>query len=198
MKICMTGHSKGLGKYLFDYFSQDNYIEGFSRSNGYDLNYDISPVLESAVDCDLFINNAPAGDSQIILLEKLCVVVPKIVVMGSVVSNYPNLLQKTIKNKIEYTCDRISMNPKLSDILLLKLGFLEGTQRAKSFGSDITIEFKEILDYILFWLDHPKFYKVDYSAKLTPYTIDRLRNYDSKNHEMFEELLTEVFKYEKN
>ncbi len=198
MKICIIGHSKGLGKYLFDYFVQENIVIGFSRSNGYDLQNNIHSVLTLVKDCDLAIINAPSGESQILLLEELCLYVPKIIIMGSVASNYTNLLEKIIKHKIEYVCDRITMNPELANILLLKLGFLEATSPAKSFDSDITIKFKEILDLILFWLDHPLIYKVDYSIKLTPYTIGRLKNYDAKDDEKFKELVDEVFKYNGN
>ena len=37
MNIALTGHSKGLGKALFEFLSQKHEITGFSRSNGYDI-----------------------------------------------------------------------------------------------------------------------------------------------------------------
>ena len=34
MKIAITGHSRGIGKELFNIFNVDHQVEGFSRSNG--------------------------------------------------------------------------------------------------------------------------------------------------------------------
>lgn len=199
MKICITGHSKGIGKFFFDRLAEAHDVRGFSRSNGFDLTQDIETVVKHASECDILINNAPAGNAQILLLERLCGTVPKIITMGSVSSNYPTLLEKPIKNEIEDVCNKISMNPNLSKILLLKLGFLEATQRAKSFGSNITISFQEIYDFVEYWIyNEPKIYKVDYVTKMTPYTIERLRDYDAKNEDMFNNLVDEVFQYGKN
>lgn len=197
MKICITGHTKGIGKFLYNKLSEKNHtVLGFSRSNGFDLDYHIHRVIEKSVDCDLFINNAPAGDAQIILLEELCTSVPKIITMGSVCSNYRDIFNKKVKNQVEDICDRISLNPNLSKILLMKLGFLEGTQKAEIIGEEVTISFKEIYEFIEFWLSaEPKIYKVDYTAKLTKATIDRLEHFDVENGKYFNQLLKDTFKY---
>jgi len=197
MKICITGHTKGIGKFLYNKLSEKNHtVLGFSRSNGFDLDYHIHRVITESKGCDLFINNASAGDAQIILLQELCTSVPKIITMGSVCSNYKDVFDKKIKNQVEYICDRISLNPNLSKILLLKLGFLEGTQKAEIIGEDVTISFKEIYEFIEFWLlAEPKIYKVDYTAKLTKATIDRLENFDVESEKNFDKLMKDVFKY---
>lgn len=56
MKIGITGHTKGLGKSIYDNLIKSHSIIGFSRINGYDVQ---SPnkIIESLVDCDIFINN---------------------------------------------------------------------------------------------------------------------------------------------
>jgi short-subunit dehydrogenase len=56
MKIAITGHTKGLGKSIYDNLIKSYDIIGFSRTNGYDVQ---SPnkIIESLVDCDIFINN---------------------------------------------------------------------------------------------------------------------------------------------
>lgn len=60
--VAITGHSKGLGKVLFDkYVKQGQQVEGFSRSNQYDLQvpYVRSEVVKKIQTFDVVINNAP-------------------------------------------------------------------------------------------------------------------------------------------
>lgn len=72
MKIAITGHSKGIGKALFDKLTaQSHEVIGFSRSNGFNV---ADPVIRAGIvtelaDCDVFINNAYAGDAQLELLK---------------------------------------------------------------------------------------------------------------------------------
>lgn len=54
MIIGLTGHTKGLGFELCKNFSIQ---KKYSRSNGYDIN-DPLKIVEDAMDCDVFINNA--------------------------------------------------------------------------------------------------------------------------------------------
>ena len=59
MKIALTGHTKGLGKRLFDSLSEKYETIGFSRSNGYDIKspVDRKKIIKESKDCDIFINN---------------------------------------------------------------------------------------------------------------------------------------------
>lgn len=67
MKTAITGHTRGLGRELFMLY-QD--AVGFSRSNGFDINYP-EPIIQNSLDCDLFINNAWDKFAQVNLLESL-------------------------------------------------------------------------------------------------------------------------------
>ena len=67
MKVAITGHTRGLGKELFNLY--ENAI-GFSRSNGFDIN-DPDPIVKAALDCDVFINNAWDKFAQVGILESL-------------------------------------------------------------------------------------------------------------------------------
>lgn len=74
MKILITGHTKGIGKALTDYFTNDgNSVSGFSRSNGYDIGKEqtINKILDVIDSYDIFINNAYHYTGQTILLEKI-------------------------------------------------------------------------------------------------------------------------------
>lgn len=57
MKIAITGHSSGIGKGLYDFFSKDHEVIGFSKDNGYDIEK-FSDILDQSINCDIFINNA--------------------------------------------------------------------------------------------------------------------------------------------
>lgn len=69
MKVAITGHTKGLGKELYNRFDD---VKGFSTSNDYDVsdNYDRAKIINQIRDCDLFINNAhPFFDQTRLLFE---------------------------------------------------------------------------------------------------------------------------------
>lgn len=56
MKCIITGHTKGIGKFLYNHFSEKYDVLGISRTTGYDLNTDISKIVELSKNCDLFVN----------------------------------------------------------------------------------------------------------------------------------------------
>lgn len=70
MKIAITGHTKGIGKSIFDYYSNKHYVKGFSRSTGFDITKNVSKILEESSDCNIFINNAWHSAGQLDLLSK--------------------------------------------------------------------------------------------------------------------------------
>lgn len=57
MNIGITGHTKGVGKSIFDELSLNYNIIGFSRSNGYDIQ-NVKKILSIENEIDVFINNA--------------------------------------------------------------------------------------------------------------------------------------------
>lgn len=71
MKYAITGHTKGIGKHLFDKLSPN--AIGFSRSTGYDINNkeDRNRLIIESRDCDVFINNAESNFSQTYMLIDL-------------------------------------------------------------------------------------------------------------------------------
>ena len=71
MKVAITGHSKGIGKAIYDTLSIDETVHGFSRSNGYDIVEQHDMIVKSILRCDVFINNAYQGLEQVHLLNKV-------------------------------------------------------------------------------------------------------------------------------
>ena len=70
MKIAITGHSKGIGKALYDNLSQQHEVDGYSRSNGFDITTGVNMILRASKKSDVFINNATHGQAQMILLNR--------------------------------------------------------------------------------------------------------------------------------
>ena len=69
MKVAITGHTKGLGKELYNRFDD---VKGFSSSNDYDVsdNYERAKIIFEIDKFDLFINNAhPMFDQTRLLME---------------------------------------------------------------------------------------------------------------------------------
>ena len=70
-KYAVTGHTSGIGKKLYERLTPD--AVGFSLSTGYDITktLDRYKIIEQVHDCDIFINNAPAGFGQTLLFLEL-------------------------------------------------------------------------------------------------------------------------------
>jgi NADP-dependent 3-hydroxy acid dehydrogenase YdfG len=72
-KLAITGHTKGIGKSIYETFSSRGYdVIGFSRSNGYDITSKESRVsiLQQLEEIDIFVNNAYAPLGQKDLLKE--------------------------------------------------------------------------------------------------------------------------------
>lgn len=172
MKIIITGHTTGIGKFLYDEFvKHGDEVIGVSRSTGYTLPDDIDRVIELSSDCDMFINNT--SDGQLELLEKLHDKVDKIIVMGSIAGDYHQLIQSkysATKQELAQKCKELSLRPN-NKILHLKISMLED-----AVSSDNLISFKEVFDTIQFWLSVPRLTNIDFEFKLTPYTLEKLKD----------------------
>jgi hypothetical protein len=70
-KIAITGHTRGVGAGLWDYFADYEKI-GFSKSEGWDLDHKqiCDVVVGNVKNYDVFINNAPTKN-QAYIFEKL-------------------------------------------------------------------------------------------------------------------------------
>lgn len=179
MKIAITGHTKGIGKSLYDYFCKNNHtVFGFSRSNGYDINLNQDRILDVVKDCDVFINNASSNDSQLQLLKKTNKIVPKIITVGSMSTNYRNALNDNIKNNLEDCFNKIVIDPDSSKLLMIKPAFIEGSQPEERLDSDLTVSHDNIINSVCFWLAGNEYItKMDYHFKLTEYTKKSLKSH---------------------
>jgi len=99
MKIGITGHSRGIGKSLYDNLSQQHEVEGFSRSNGYDITAQQTLIARTVKKYDVFVNNAWHGYAQIDLLNAMFNMwredETKTIVNVSSITKYPGLTGNT-------------------------------------------------------------------------------------------------------
>ncbi len=73
MKVVVTGHTKGIGKSIFDLLDKKGHnVIGLSRSNGFDIS-DTPKAIEDIISTnpDVFINNAYYDQAQTNILKKV-------------------------------------------------------------------------------------------------------------------------------
>jgi hypothetical protein len=155
---CITGHTTGLGKFLYDYFINQGWtVVGFSRSSGFNIEQDPVKVANLIQGCELFINNAYAHGAQLDLINLTVGHVKKMVVCGSVAADYPDpamVEYSQHKKIIEDRCNALSdVKINNTDILLLKL-------TSSSYKDYLTVS-----STINFWLDNPSITQIKFNVK---------------------------------
>ena len=183
-KIVITGHTSGLGKAIYDKFTEVSCREivGLSRSNGYDIDADFDKVVEAASGAEIFINNAYRDSQQLKLFHALKDKVDMMVVMGSVSRHYPELIPTDYvhdKQALAEACRLESIKPDGIPVLHLDLGFLEGTTVPENdptaFVSDYNTALEDVVDTIIFWAGKSNvFRQVEFTWKLTPHVKSEL------------------------
>lgn len=94
MKIAVTGHTSGLGKALFDHYSNNgNIVSGFSRQTGFDLRdwSMLQKLLDLTENFDLLISNAKPDFFQTLLLYEMAKRskrVSKVISIGSAIIDF--------------------------------------------------------------------------------------------------------------
>lgn len=182
-KIVITGHTAGLGKAIYDKFTEISCREivGMSRSNGYDIDADFDKIVAEASGAELFINNAYRDEQQLKLFHALKDKVDMMVVMGSVSRMYPELIPTQYvhdKQALAEACRLESINPNGIPVLHLDLSFLEGTavntDDLTAFTSDYNTPLDDVVETIIFWAQKPSIRQVEFRWKLTPFVKSEL------------------------
>ena len=71
-KILITGHTRGIGKAIFDLFNEKGFAcKGVSKSTGYDIEDDTDRIIEMVKGFEYVVLNAYKHDSQTIMLKKI-------------------------------------------------------------------------------------------------------------------------------
>lgn len=155
--VAVTGHTKGIGLAISNYFLKKNYIvQGYSRSNGYDIsNENIrQKIIHDAKDVDIFVNNAYCNftDAQLDILK--CIYNQwqdqnKIIINMSTRFTTGNNIYSQSKKQLDIFCDSTIYN-RYPYVINLKPGLID-TQRVKAIhGNKMDVDdLTTVLDVLL-------------------------------------------------
>ena len=159
MKILVTGHTKGIGKAIFNYLQSDHDVTGASRSNNKPISM-ITEWFDPTV--DIFINNAFDDDNakaQAIALQYVCNIwnncnSKKIISIGSISSDLDDNPYANGKDLLSETHLGSWINRKVSGqgplTTIIRPGWVD-TDRHKKYGSQYdALPTKSILEIISF------------------------------------------------
>jgi hypothetical protein len=144
LKVGITGTTRGLGQALHDHFvNQGCDVIVFNRGSD----------MSSAVGCDLFINNTYG--IQMDILNQLYASVGKMIVMGSIVTDFPDVEMP------DYTAQKTKLEERvlelnLPNILLLKL------------SSTAYNDSQVVINAVDYWLENPLVNVISFRATGAP------------------------------
>jgi hypothetical protein len=143
LKVGITGTTRGLGKALHDYFvNKGCWVIAFNRGSD----------IREASGCDLFINNAYSIQSTVLELYST---VGKMVVMGSIVTDFPDTeMPDYTQYKTELEEQILAL--KSPNILLLKL------------SSTAYNDSQVVINAIEYWLENPLVNVISFRATEGP------------------------------
>lgn len=190
MEIIITGHTRGLGKELFDYYSVDHSVKGLSRSNGYDIVKDQEKILQEIQGADLFINCAYSGNAQEQLLMSSINTVSNTIVIGTTMQNiqeFSNFPYIADKKQLAEQCRQLSIDPTVStNILLLNISFLP-RKEGSLMTTDNHIDYTHVIDTINYWLKYKNISEINFSWKMTELVLSEFKRLSpSTNFTKFE------------
>ena len=71
-RIFITGHTRGIGKAVFDWYKAKNYFcYGVAKSEGLDIDSDCDAIVEQMANFKYIVLNAYAKDSQLRMLKRI-------------------------------------------------------------------------------------------------------------------------------
>ena len=71
-RIFITGHTRGIGKAVFDLYKSKNYLcYGVSKSTGLDIDKDCDVIVKQMANFKYIVLNAYANDSQLKMLKEI-------------------------------------------------------------------------------------------------------------------------------
>jgi hypothetical protein len=144
LKVGITGTTRGLGQALHDHFvNQGCDVIVFNRGSD----------MSAAVGCDLFINNTYG--IQMDILNQLYASVGKMIVMGSIVTDFPDVEMP------DYTVQKTKLEERvlelnLPNILLLKL------------SSTAYNDSQVVINAVDYWLENPLVNVISFRATGAP------------------------------
>jgi hypothetical protein len=175
MRCVITGHTRGIGKALYDYFVKQGWeVLGFSQSTGYDVRDRYTDILEVAKTADLFVNNLCVGECQLMFLDDLVGKIDKIICCGSIAGDFDQILDieySRVKRDLKNLCKKHSLGYRnKTKILHLNISMAEDAE-----STDYGLPYNDIVKAVDFWLDSPRINNIEFELILTPYTSEKIK-----------------------
>jgi hypothetical protein len=178
MKVAITGHTSGVGEFLYKKFAQSHTVIGFSRSNGYAIENNFSFIVDEIKKVDFFINNACYKDYQTKLFREVAGYNKHIVCMGSQGRKYPHILNKVYsenKQNLYQEMENYMSTTSANPCLHLDIGFLENKKtNISSISNPFYTTYQEIYETIVFWLNNPCFFNIEFNTHLDNDTLQQI------------------------
>jgi hypothetical protein len=154
MKIAITGHTRGLGKNLFNHFkSLGHDVIGFNSQHG------VVEIITQSKGVDLFINNAYTDDNlQLKLMHALKQQVGKMIIMGSIVTINPDPndpLYTHNKKRLELDYLHAAIDNTMNDCDCLMLNLTSSSYQ----------DFPTIANTIEYWLNNPSVISITFNIR---------------------------------
>jgi len=163
MKIIVTGHTRGLGKGIYDYFSKDNEVVGFSKSNGFDITDSgcRTQIVNASEDADIFVNNTHANNdsAQLHLLKDMYERWKhqnKIIInVGSIISTFVDDSHEfknyaKMKRELDLFCTQNQHKSRYPYIINLRPGLIDTDRTRNEQGYKMNVQdVIVVLDFIL-------------------------------------------------
>lgn len=152
MKAVITGHKRGIGKAIAEYFITKKYhVVGFSKTDGYDISntFDREFIRMECRTADIFVNNAYNNDySQNILLTEILATPGQVALIINISSNAkPHTKYGILKKELNDICQSYA-GPV--HILNLRPGYVDTDRVRNVRHSKMTTEnVINILDFCL-------------------------------------------------
>jgi hypothetical protein len=184
MQICIVGHSKGLGNFVYSQLQKEHSVIGLSRENGYDLTKNMTSMISIAKQADILFLNAYVPKLQIHFLKNCINFVDKIIVSGSLASFFEEIIPGDYadnKKELQKICQYKSLdNSVRSKILHLNLSCIEGNNvdinDPNAIQCGYETQYVDIYNTIRFWIENPCFSEVTFNFKITDLFSDQIRN----------------------
>lgn len=167
-KIAITGHSKGLGKILFDNYTEKGFnVFGASRSNGFNLEKDehLHRFCKEIIDYDVLINNAPGSFQAKVFthMHKLWYEQKKVIMnIGSRTTQFP------VSKAMQYGAEKSALDfltrstqhfgPEYPAVLLIRPGYFAGV---RSYNKDAPkMNPDHVAELVMFMIENSFRYKI--------------------------------------
>ena len=138
-KVVITGHTRGIGKDLWNHFATKGWhTVGFNSKNSFE------EIIKESIGCDLFINNSYANGKQIEFLNQLYSNVKRMIVCGSIAAFNPDVTMP------EYSDHKIKLAQRVKQLQHDGVQILMFHLTSNSYNDP-----QALVKLIDVWLEHP-------------------------------------------